>query len=156
MISIVRLNGEPILEDLALSDLTTIDALEGHVAQVVFLKGYQCDEIVFFKGLRKLSPPESVEEIGLRDGDFLHAIICETSPHASTHGAFTFVKANGSVVTWGDADFDGDSERVKGALTSGVQHIYSTQNAFAAVKADGSVVTWGDAFNGGDLSLIHI
>ena len=90
MISIVRLNGEPILEDLALSDLATIGALERHVAHVLFLKGYQCDEIVFLKGSRKLSAPESAEEIGLRDGDFLHAIIYERSPHASAGAAFTF------------------------------------------------------------------
>ena len=70
MISIVRLNGEPILEDLALSDLTTIGALERHVAQVL-LHEYSCisDEIVFFQGSRKLSAPESAEEVGLRDGD---------------------------------------------------------------------------------------
>ena len=96
MISVVRWNGEPILEDLALSDLTSIGALERHVAQVL-----QCDEIAFLKDSRKLSALESAEEIGLRDGDFLHAIIYERSPHASAGAAFTFVKANGSVVTWG-------------------------------------------------------
>ena len=101
-----------------MSDLTTIGALERHVAQVL-----QCDEIVFLKGSRKLSAPDSAEEIGLRDGDFLHAIICERSPHASADAAFTLVKANGSVVTWGDAELGGDSEQVKEALTSGVQYI---------------------------------
>ena len=81
MISIARLNGEPILEDLALSDLTTIGALERFVAQVLLHKSScTCDEIVFFKGSRKLSAPDSAEKIGLRDGDFLHSIICEASP----------------------------------------------------------------------------
>ena len=51
--------------------------------------------------------------------------------------------ADGSIVTWGVANHGGNSEDVKEALTSGMQHTYSTRTAIAAVKTDGSVVTWG-------------
>ncbi|MGL4580604.1 MAG: Ig-like domain-containing protein [Shewanella xiamenensis] len=68
--------------------------------------------------------------------------------------AFTAVKDNGSVVTWGVAENGGDSSSVSGQLTSGVKTIYSTMWAFAAVKDNGSVVTWGNADYGGDSSSV--
>ena len=72
--------------------------------------------------------------------------------------SFAALKDDGSVVTWGAADYGGDSSGVKdsngnvntGALTSDVVKIYSTIFAFAALKSDGSVVTWGSRVHGGD------
>ena len=58
----------------------------------------------------------------------------------------------GSVVTWGHADFGGDSRGVAEQLSSGVQTVVGNGTAFAAVKVDGSVVTWGVAEWGGDSS----
>ena len=55
---------------------------------------------------------------------------------------FAAILADGSVVTWGDADGGGDSSAV-GDQLKGVQHIQATQRAFAAILEDGSVVTWG-------------
>ena len=49
-----------------------------------------------------------------------------------------------SVVTWGLADFGGDSSAVRDQLR-GVQQIQSTCRAFAAILEDGSVVAWGYA-----------
>ena len=70
---------------------------------------------------------------------------------SSTNGAFAAVLASGRVVTWGDADYGGDSSSVQAELKDQVvQHIYSTHYAFAAVLASGRVVTWGDADFGGD------
>ena len=64
--------------------------------------------------------------------------------------AFAALKADGSVVTWGNAGSGGSTTSPVNAaanLTSGVTQIFSTISAFAALRADGSVVT---------LSLIHI
>ncbi len=61
--------------------------------------------------------------------------------------AFAALKADGSAVTWGDADYGGSTTSPVNAaanLTSGVTQIFSTGYAFAALKADGSVVTWGN------------
>ena len=42
------------------------------------------------------------------------------------------MKKDGTVVTWGDQNFGGDSRTVQAALI-GVDTIYSTNSAFAAV-----------------------
>ena len=63
--------------------------------------------------------------------------------------------ADGSVVTWGDAECGGDSSSVSAELKQqAVDTIYSTSDAFAAKMADGSVVTWGDAMRGGNSSSV--
>ena len=69
-------------------------------------------------------------------------------------GAFAAILADGSVVTWGDADWGGYSSAVRDQLR-GVQQIQATGFAFAAILADGSVVTWGDADSGGDSSAVQ-
>jgi hypothetical protein len=58
----------------------------------------------------------------------------------STSGAFAAILADGSVVTWGDPDYGGDSSEVEDQLQN-VQQIQGTQNAFAAILADGSLVS---------------
>jgi alpha-tubulin suppressor-like RCC1 family protein len=72
-----------------------------------------------------------------------------TSGEVRNSRAFAVLKANGSVVTWGDASYGGDSSGVAVTLSSGVRQIFSTSSAFAALKADGSVVAWG--LSGGDI-----
>lgn len=44
-------------------------------------------------------------------------------------------KASGSVVTWGDSEFGGDSSSVASQLRSGITHVCATYAAFAATKA---------------------
>ena len=66
----------------------------------------------------------------------------------STGSAFAALKADGSVVTWGNRDSGGYTSNEK--LTSGVTQIFSNERAFAALKNDGSVVTWGSSTSGGD------
>ena len=61
---------------------------------------------------------------------------------------------DGSVVTWGDASFGGDSSAVRDQLKT-VQQSQTTDGAFAAMLGDGSVVTWGDAVFGGDSSAVR-
>ena len=84
--------------------------------------------------------------------------------------AFAALKSNGSVVTWGNVLFGGNSSvvvssflngnqtiaqgaSVASSLSSGLVAIYSNKNAFAALKEDGSVVTWGDASYGGNSTV---
>ena len=58
----------------------------------------------------------------------------------ATYEAFAAILEDGSVVTWGDADYGGDSSAVRDQL-KGVQQIQATFRAFAAILEDGSVVT---------------
>ncbi|CAE8581553.1 unnamed protein product, partial [Polarella glacialis] len=69
-------------------------------------------------------------------------------------GAFGAIKANGSVVTWGDDDCGVNSSAVAPLLTEGVVQVYGNDGAFAAIKANGSVVTWGDDDFGGNSSAV--
>ena len=68
--------------------------------------------------------------------------------------AFAAILGDGSVVTWGDARFGGDSSKVQAQLRN-VKEVEATQSAFAAILADGSVVTWGDPTSGGDSSTVQ-
>ena len=72
----------------------------------------------------------------------------------STPLAYAALKADGSVVTWGDIASGGNSSAVAVQLASGVNAVFANQTAFAALKADGSVVTWGDSTSGGDSSAV--
>ena len=70
----------------------------------------------------------------------------------ATTSAFAALRADGSVVTWGDLQNGGDSSTVASKLngTNDVIELASTQSAFAARRADGSVVSRGNAKSGGD------
>ena len=70
--------------------------------------------------------------------------------------AFAAIKENGSVVTWGNSSFGGDSSAVASQIDGliNVVEVFSTGYAFAALRTDGSVVTWGDSRFGGDSSAV--
>ena len=59
----------------------------------------------------------------------------------SNDRAFAALKADGSVVTWGEIGQGGDSSAVSSDLSSGVAEVFAARLAFAALKDDGSVVT---------------
>lgn len=67
--------------------------------------------------------------------------------------SYAAIKSDGTVVTWGNDTWGGDSSNVQSMLTD-VNNIYSTGAAFAALKADGTVVTWGRSDYGGDSSSV--
>ena len=63
----------------------------------------------------------------------------------SSHAAFAAILGDGSVVTWGDADFGGNSSAVQHQLRD-VQQIQANTLCFAA--------TWADArFGGGSIAV---
>lgn len=68
--------------------------------------------------------------------------------------AFATLRADGSVVAWGDPAYGGDATLVSALLSSGVVQVFSNKKSFAALKSDGSVVAWGDASTGGDSSSV--
>ncbi|MEI6746335.1 MAG: hypothetical protein WCL34_10260 [Methylococcaceae bacterium] len=70
--------------------------------------------------------------------------------------SFAALRQDGSVVTWGDSSFGGDSQSVESQLDGSIDviKINSNGDAFSALRADGSVVTWGDKSSGGDNSVV--
>jgi hypothetical protein len=67
--------------------------------------------------------------------------------------AFAALKKDGTVVTWGDDTWGGDSSSVADKLNN-IIAIYSTNGAFAALKDNGIVVTWGSSSKGGNNSSV--
>ena len=70
----------------------------------------------------------------------------------STRSAFAALRADGSVLTWGDpsgggdssaVDFDGDGSSTSRTGSLRVEQILATDSAFVALRSDGSVVSWG-------------
>ena len=68
--------------------------------------------------------------------------------------AFAAILGDESVVSWGVADFGGDSSAVQDQLKN-VQQIQANGDAFAAILGDGSVITWGNEVSGGDSSAVQ-
>ncbi len=64
----------------------------------------------------------------------------------STNFAYAALKYDGSVVTWGNASYGGDSSNFKSELESQVIYIANTSSSFAALKSNGSVITWGKTY----------
>ena len=82
------------------------------------------------------------------------AASCTISVIASTWRAFAAQKVDGTVITWGNSGFGGDSSSVASNLSRGAAFIAGNQGAFAAKMLDGSVVTWGYGYMGGDSSSV--
>ncbi|OLQ02248.1 hypothetical protein AK812_SmicGene14917 [Symbiodinium microadriaticum] len=72
----------------------------------------------------------------------------------ASDSAFAAILGDGSVVTWGNPEYGGDSSSVQDQLKN-VRQIRASGGAFAAILSDGSIVTWGPASNGGDSSSMQ-
>jgi hypothetical protein len=62
-----------------------------------------------------------------------------SAPSIPNLNAFAVLKADGSIMAWGNS-YQGGSYAPAG---SDYTKIYSTYNSFAALKADGSIKAWG-------------
>eukprot|EP00435_Cladocopium_sp_Y103_P046597 s360_g13.t1 len=80
--------------------------------------------------------------------------LCNVQKIQATSSAFAAILADGSVISWGDANVGGDCSLVQDRLKN-VEHIQATYAAFGAILADGSVVTWGDRGFGGKSSVVQ-
>ena len=75
----------------------------------------------------------------VQKGDSL-TLLCNTVQFQASAGAFSAILGDGSVLTWGDAGYAGDSSAVQSQLQT-EQQIQDAGSAFAAILDDGSVVT---------------
>ncbi|CAK8991120.1 Ubiquitin-like domain-containing protein [Durusdinium trenchii] len=107
-----------------------------------------------FLGDRPLSVSHTLAEEKVQSGDRVAVTVSEPSL-ASTAYAFALVRADGSVVTWGDPDAGADSQDVQAELKD-VAEVYGTCFAFAALLIDGRVITWGYPESGGDSSALNL
>ena len=104
-----------------------------------------------------LDGSQTVTEAKLMSGDVLTLHVNQVQLKATKPSgglpAFSALLGDGSVVTWGAAEFGGDSSAVQAQLRD-MQKIQAAVGAFAAVLGDGSVVTWGSAGWGGNSSAV--
>ena len=86
----------------------------------------------------------------------IHNEVSNTNKYiiSANGGAFAAIKTDGSVFTWGDELYGGNSSSIPTELASGVVRIYANAGAFAALKYDGSVVTWGRPDYGANSSSV--
>ena len=101
-------------------------------------------------------PPGGLGEVGgvLNAGDITTASFRAHAGGAFANDfAFAAIKADGAVVSWGQAQNGGDSAAVAGQLT-GVAEVFANSFAFAALRDDGAVVTWGNPGLGGDSTAV--
>ncbi|CAE8712983.1 unnamed protein product [Polarella glacialis] len=108
------------------------------------------------QGALEITPFTPLAALDLSLGPCIQVVWLSSSAahRRSTHQAFAAIKANGSVVTCGDAVSGGDSSAVAPLLAEGVVQVCGNTFAFAAIKANGSVVTWGNAVYGGNSSAV--
>jgi len=92
---------------------------------------------------RVLTPRRTLKEEQVADGTVLTAIIRRDRLFSCRwSAAFTLVRSDGSVVTWGDPDRGGDSSRVQARLQD-IDTVLGAEYAQAALLLDGTVVMWG-------------
>ena len=102
---------------------------------------------------RILDEAALIKTVILQQGDFLTLQLGTVQVHGAP-AVFAAILGDGSLVTWGDSRFGGDSDAVQDQLKC-VQQVQSNMYAFAAILDDGSVVTWGDEDCGGDSAVVQ-
>ena len=142
-----------ILVEVGLISGKTVSVEAGLDESVGWLKRHAQTALAVGKGrlldssARLLDEEQTIKEAKLQTGTLL-TLQVGTVQVLGTIGsvsgeAFSAILGDGSVVTWGDEDYGGDSHAVQDQLKA-VQQIQASYRAFAAILADGSVVTWGD------------
>ena len=144
-VKVLFTSGETALEEVHLDPPDFVRSLRQKVKQA--LPGV-CFKLVSAEGqvIR--------DSAAICDGSRVTAVVMKLLQMCSTRRAFALVKADESVVTWGDGLYGADSSAVRRQLVD-VTHVYATDCAFAAVKDDGTVVTWGDGSSGGASTVVR-
>jgi len=130
-VSVVLMDGSTVLDNVPLQPGDTVQSLRVQVARAL---EYQKFKLLSSGGL-VLVDTMTIESIGIVDGEQVTVVkVAMLGIFSVALGAFAAVKGDGSVVTWGDANYGGNCDAVQEQLVADVQHVYSTDSAFAAVK----------------------
>lgn len=121
-----------------------------HELKVTAQREFGIHELVSSRGTL-LNGHCSLLDAGLRDGETISA----TVRMAKLIGgrlcqAFTLLRADGTVVCWGNKVACGQYSDVRWEELRDVQKIRCSSGAFAALLGSGKVVTWGDTSCGAD------
>ena len=130
----------------------SVESLKHHAQNALVVRGR--GRLLNSSG-KVLDGAQTITEARLMSGDVLTLHVNQVQLKATRRGgvlasAFAALLGDGSVVTWGRADYGGDSSAVQQHQLRDVQRIQASKHAFAAILGDGSVVTWGMPDAGGD------
>ena len=118
-INVVLPNGHSEL--LTLEPSSTLQELKTEAAQA-FQKKY-------LKLITAVNLEQTLEETEMEDGEYLTALVLQPQLTATSKAFALWCHGDSAIVTWGDADFGGDSSAVQDQL-KGVQQIQTTDWAF--------------------------
>lgn len=79
-------------------------------------------------------------------GDVTDKLSGSVSEIYTSQAAFTALKTDGTIVSWGFEDWGGN---VPETISVGVTSVYSTDRSFSALTNDGTVISWGHPDYGG-------
>ena len=102
---------------------------------------------------RRLELAESLETLGISDGNSLTAVV-QIPQLTANERSFALWCCGGNVVTWGDAGFGGDCSKVK--ELKDIQHLCASHSAFAAISQSGQRSCWGDLPGTYDLEFSNV
>ena len=138
-------------ELLTLLPSSTVQDLRAK-AQRAFGKKYL--GLVTAKNRVLVDPDTTLAEAEIEDGECLTALVLQPQMAATPTAFALWCHGHSAIVTWGHAEYGGNSSAVRDQLR-GVQQIQGTERAFAAILEDGSVITWGSQDGGGDSSAVR-
>lgn len=137
-INLVALDGTPIA-----SQAISVEAFLAELAEVA-AESLGCQSCGLAVGTRRLDLDTTITEAGLVDHADVTVIPAGGTVHVfASHLAFCALRADGSVVCWGDPGAGGSDGDTSEQLARGVVTVCEAKSGFAAVKANGSVVCWG-------------
>ena len=109
-------------ELLTLEPSSTLQELKTEEAQAFGKK--------YLKLITAVNLKQTLEETEMEDGECLTALVLQPKVTATSKAFALWCHGDSAIVTWGDADFGGDSSAVQDQL-KGVQQIQASHSAFA-------------------------
>ena len=154
-LSVIRASGEEVLPEIFVETDGSCKELAHAAADRLAVVPSRC--VLLSPAGDRMAHTQTLSDATLVDGDVITVLVfAEPRVFAHRRGqAFAAIKGDGSVVTWGHADYGGNSDAAKSDLQGGVEHVVGNCWAFAAVKEDLSVVTWGFAQYGGNSDAVR-
>ena len=129
----MRLTVTTLSGDLVCKDTVVKKTDRFHVLAKVVSKALGGIPISLIHRTDRLRMNDRIGDAGVQDGDTLTCVarLPQTVVVSTRGGAFAAVKDDGSVITWGNVDYGGNSNTVLEQL-HGIQNIYATENHLTA------------------------
>lgn len=141
-VTLVRLDGEPLMSETILAD-APLSLLAKAAARKLGGRAMQ-----LFMDDERLDHDDTAAQCGLRDGCYLTAMpTTGVRRMVATGYSFCVLQADGSVSAWGSEKHGSVLGAIAPSLRRGVNQIFALDRGFIATKEDGDLVSWGQYGN---------